>query len=238
MNDKIINNDQLSDALNGVADRHIRKNELDLLVGGESGGKNRSAKKLRVALTAACAAAVFGIGMTAGAAVTNGFTSGFTKVSGYDERYDQPTVKFSAASTQGAPEVIEQTYALGALPDGVNYRIVPHMSEDGTHYSVNYVQKREDAVNEPFYTMNMIQLIQETKAEFNDTFRTPKYVDVKEITVGGCPGYAVAEEEYRGRLNIIIWDNGEYIFRLWCILPEADAVKLAESLVPTGEVLV
>lgn len=231
-------NEESAAYLTGDTPRFSKKFEREMEQMLPRAEKTRSTKNrrgIRAALIASAAAAMLGLGLTAGAAATDGFTSGFTKVSGYDEWNKQPTVKFSAANDPGAPEVIEQTFALGTLPEGVNYKAVPYMDGSKTYYSIGYVQDREDAVNEPFYTMNMIQLIQETKAEFSERFHTPEYVDVKEVTVGGCPGYLVAQERYCGRLNVLIWDSGEYIFRLCCILPEEDVLKLAESLVPCGE---
>lgn len=203
-----------------------------------TGGAVRKHGGMRVLMTAAaCAAAVCGIGLTVGAAVTDGFTKGgaFSKVSAYD-KYGQPTVKFSAAALVGAPETIEQTYAPSKLKDGINYKSSAYMNKDRDRYSVNYMQEMEDAVNEPFLTINAIQLVQEPKARFRKTFSVPKYVDVKEITVGGCQGFMVSQERYYGTLNVVIWDNGDYIFRLWCILPEADAIALAESVVPCDEI--
>lgn len=237
MNDNLISN-----VLNGVSDRHIRENEIELLTGG---GKSKFALKLRIAMTAACAAAVFGIGLTAGAAATNGFTSGFTNsfnsIGGYDTWREQPTVEFSAASLEGAPEIIEQTYAPALLKKGVNYRKSVYMYKERNGYSIGYMQEIEDAVDEPFFTMNTMQLVQTTKARFREEFNTPKYVNVKEITVNGCPGFVISQERYSGTLNTIVWDNGEYIFRLLCTASEEEALRIAESVAPcdeqTGEVL-
>lgn len=239
-------NNRLFNALGGLDDSHFRAEELESLASvGSSGSKRRISRSIRIAMSAAAAAAVLGISITAGAAATNGFTSGFTSsfnsVGGYDTWRDQPTVNFSAASFEGAPETIEQTYAPALLKDGVNYRKSVYMHEGRTRYSLGYMPEIEDRLNKPFWSSDVMQLVQETKAEFRDWFYTPKYVDVKEITVNGYAGFVISCERYSGTLNVIVWDNGDYIFRLWCVMPEEEAIKIAESVAPcdeaTGEVL-
>lgn len=228
------------EALSNIETKHLL---------GSEPAANGKAKISRIAakimMTSAAVMTALGISLTAGAAVTDGFTSGFTSSfkseAGYDEYYKKPTVEFSAASYEGAPETIGQTYAPSVLKGGVHYRHTVFMNPRRNSYYVNFMPETEDRLNKPFWSADIMQLIQHTKENFRDTFNIPAYVDVKEITINGCPGFIVSNECYCGIRNFVVWDNGDYIFSLKCVCPEEEAMKIAESVMPcdeaTGEVL-
>ena len=227
MNDNLNSDNIISDALNGISGRHIRKSELSLLEDVDNGGgKRKSAKWFRIALTAACAAAVCGIGLTAGAAATQGFT----KTKGYDNLFKRPTISFSAASSGGCPETIEQFYTLTELPQGINYHRSETLNESKTELRVQYIQELEDMYDDAFLFLKTVEFFQMTKEEFSVTFETPEFVEVSETTVNGCPAFMLNRERYYGSTNYIFWDNGDYILGVYANLPPEETMRLAQSV--------
>lgn len=223
-----LNNDNIiSNALNDVSDRHIRKSELDLITRWNGRVKRKPSKFIRFALTAACVAAVCGIGLTAGAAATNGFT----KTKGYDNLLKRPTISFSAASSDGCPDTIEQFYTLTELPSGTNYPPGDvYLNDEKTELIVTYIQEPEDMYNDPFLFLKTVKFFQSTKAEFSAKFETPEFVEVSETTVNGCPAFVLNRERYYGSTNYIFWDNGDYILGVYANLPLEETMRLAQSV--------
>ncbi len=199
--------------------------EMERMISGKRSVRKRG--WIRALMIAACAAALFGLSLTAGAAVTKGFTVS----NGFNGFWNRPTTAFSATGIENAPKTLEKYYTLGDLPDGVNYVRHPYLNDANTTYQVNFYPRREEIVNDPFSNTHLVTLTQQTKEAYRDTFLTPKFVEVKEITVGGEPGYLITQERVFGTLNIVIFDEGDYILRLWCVMPEDEAIALAESVV-------
>lgn len=226
MNDNLNSDNIISDALNGISNRHIRKSDTDLIIGWNGRVKRKPSKFIRFALTAACVAAVCGIGLTAGAAVTDGFT----KTKGYDNLLKRPTIRFSAASSDGCPETIERFYTLTELPQGINYNRSETLNESKTELIVDYIQELENMYDDAFLYLKTIVFYQRTKAEFSAKFETPEFVEVSETTVNGCPAFVLNRERYYGSTNYIFWDNGDYILGVYANLPLEETMRLAQSV--------
>lgn len=226
-------NNRIFNALSGLDDSHFRADELDNFVNiGETVTvKHKPLMKLRIMMIAAAVSAALGISITAGAAVTDGFTkeSVFTRVNGYNTTWKRPTVKFSSANSEGCPTVVGETYTPGYLPEGINYEYEGKLLENGGFFA-NYTKSAEDSADDPFMDMNFIWLYQHTKAEFGKTYETPEYVELKETSVNGCEAYHMIWDTYIGYVNNIIWDNGDYILELQCNVPVEEAMRIAESV--------
>lgn len=250
-----VNNDlksALKNVLNGESAAYLNcgepqfsehfEQEMERLVNGTKTPAftihKRRGIKVKALLIAAAMMAALGISLTAGAAVTRGFT----KTGGFDKDFRQPTVSFSAANTEGGPETIEQFYEPSVLPQGINYQRTQKLNADKTSFSIEYMQELEDMYNDAFLFLKSIHFTQMTKAEFSATFEAPKYVDIRETTVNGCPAYLVVKEKYYGNVNYIFWDNGDYVFLLRCNFPVDETMRIAESVVASenafdGEVM-
>lgn len=207
--------------------------EMKKLVSAGNAKKPRLASRIAVKalLASAAAAALLGIGLTAGAAATRGFT---TK-SGIEKFWNKPTVTFTAAGAENAPKTLGKYYTLKGLPEGIDYTREPIINDDNTRYTVSYIPSREDYLDNVFLDPNEIRFVQYTKDEFETTFETPKYVEVKQTKIGGAPGYLITSERAFGTQCYVIWDEGDYILYLSCIMPADEAVALAENVVLCGD---
>lgn len=231
-----MNNNVISGALNSVSDRHIRENDIELLTGdGSISGKRRlSIRGMRVMLAAAACAAVLGISLTAGAAATQGFT----RTKGYSKDWQQPTVTFAAVDDSNAPTVLKEYYKPQYLPEDMQYYCSGGVNEKNTRYSAVFVTGVENMYDTMLVPMSVVGFYQYTKAEFRATFLTPKYVEVTEITVNGCPGYMLNVAHYYGDVRNVIWDNGDYIMWLSCGGTFEDVMRIAESVAVDENALV
>lgn len=222
-----MNNNQISGALNSVSDRHIRKNDIELLLNGSKRGASKTRK---IAFMAICAAALLGLSITAGAAAVNAFT----QKKGYNKTYKQPTITFLSANYEGCPETLEQIYAPTVLPEGVD-QSDGILNEEKTLYSTVYHKQLDNMLDDPFLMHGTVSFTQYTKKEFSAGFIVPSYVKITETAVNGCPAYLVVEEHYYGTENSLIWDNGDYIMWLGCTLPFDELMRIAQSVKPNNE---
>lgn len=219
-----MNNNVIFGALNSVSDRQIRKTDIELLL---NGSKRSASKTRKIAFMAICAAALLGLSITAGAAAVNAFT----QKKGYNKTYKQPTITFLSANTDSCPEIIEKIYAPTVLPDGVGIdKNLENINEEKTMYSAVYQKPVDGMLDDPFLMYGTVSFTQYTKKEFSSMFLVPKYVKISETSVNGCPAYLVVEEHYYGTENALIWDNGDYIIRLGCSLPNDELMCIAESV--------
>lgn len=192
---------------------------------------------LKVLMIAAAAAALLGIGLTAGAAATQGFT----KTNGYNKDFQQPTVTFAAIDDNTAPTVLEEYYKPQYWYGDSEYKYWVSLNEENTYFysrfsSTNVADKMvEELMNNRFRVMAFSQY---TKAEFKATFAVPKYVEVTEITVNGHPGYMLNIAHYYGDQRTVIWDNGDYIMRIDCDTTAEEALRAAESVIVDKDALV
>lgn len=232
-----MNNNSIFDALNNVDDRHIRAEELAALDSGysaDSGSrKPRFSKKIFAAMVAAAAAASLCVGASAGAAMAKGFI----KEKGYSKDRNQPTISFSAANAENCPETIGQLYLPSAFPEGVDYSYHSYLNEEKTEFGASYYHVNTDMVEGSLSYLRWIRFRQTTKADFTLTFNVPGYVEQSETTVNGCPAYLFVEEYYCGSEVTIIWDSGDYIMKINCLLPVNEAMRLAESVAARDNVL-
>ena len=95
---------------------------------------------------------------------------------------------------------------------------------------MTYIQDIEDMYNDAFLFLNTVKFYQCTKAEFSAVFETPKFVEVSETTVNGCPAFVLNRERYYGSTNYIFWDNGDYILGVHANLPLEETMRLAQSV--------
>lgn len=192
---------------------------------------------LKVLMIAAAAAALLGIGLTAGATATQGFT----QTRSYSKDLEQPIVTFAAIDDNTAPTVLEEYYKPQYWYGGEEYSYWVNLNEDNTFLgsrfsSTNVADKMvEELMNNRFRVMTFTQY---TKAEFKATFSVPKYVEVTEITVNGHPGYMLNIAHYYGDQRTVIWDNGDYIMRIDCDTTAEEAMRVAESVAVDANALV
>lgn len=219
-----MNDNLISGALNEVSDRHIRGGDIELLTGG--GKRKPSTRIVSVLFASAAAAALLGLSLTAGAAVTRGFTM----KEGYDKFWKRPTVSFSAPGADDSPKTLERLYTPTAFPEGKNYDHSAAVNDSNTVFGASYDSAREEIFDQPFWYDRDIRFWQRTKEAFAETFETPKYVEMSETKVNGCPAYLIAKEHYYGSDVTIIWDNGDYIMELWGIMPADELMRIAESV--------
>lgn len=216
-----MNNDQILEAFNNISDRQIRKNDIELLMNESKRGVSK-AKKL--AFAAICAAALLGLSITAGAAAMRGLT----RTKGYNKGH-QPTIKFSVISDEGCPAKIEHYYLPSKLPEGKNYEFTCGINSENTRL-VAWYEDWSSAVDDPFFYPSRICFTQYTKEKFALTYVVAEYAKVSETNVNGCPAYLIAWEHFSGTDNSLIWDNGDYIMVLDCVLPEEELMRIAESV--------
>ncbi len=188
-------------------------------------------------MIAAACAALLGLGLTAGAAATQGFTL----TNGYNKDLQQPTVTFAAIDDSSAPTVIEEYYKPQYWYGDEEYSYWVSLNEDNTYFysrfsSTNVADKMvEELMNNRFRVMAFTQY---TKAEFKAIFCVPKYVEVTEITVNGHQGYMLNVAHYYGDDRTVIWDNGDYIMRIDCDTTAEEALRAAESVAVDKDALV
>lgn len=179
----------------------------------------------KIVMISAAAAALFGISLTAGAAVTRGFTV----TEGFDKFWKKPTIKFLAPDADISPKTLEKLYTPTVFPEGKNYSYTSSVNKENNIFGGSYLSTRGEVFEQPFWYDRDIMFSQYTKEAFNSAFETPEYVEVSETKVKGCPAYLITEEHYFGYDNTVIWDNGDYIFRLWGNLSVDELIRIAES---------
>ena len=187
-------------------------------------------------MIAAACAALLGLGLTAGAAATQGFTL----TNGYNKDFQQPTVTFAAIDDSSAPTVIGEYYKPQYLGD-TEFIYTAYPDQDKTRLYSKFVST--DTASEMIeqlmnYSFKVIAFTQYTKADFKATFSAPKYVEVSEITVNGHPGYMLNTAHYYGDDRWVIWDNGDYIMMVSCTAPADMAMRIAESVIADENALV
>lgn len=192
---------------------------------------------LKVLMIAAAAAALLGIGLTAGAAATQGFT----QTRSYSKDLEQPIVTFAAIDDNTAPTVLEEYYKPQYLPNNAEFYYAAYPNDNNTFFSSRFtsVNTKHDMLGalmqNRFRSMNFYQY---TKVEFKAKFRVPKFVEVTEITVNGHPGYMLNVAHYYGDDRTVIWDNGDYIMRIDCDTTAEEAIRVAESVTVDKDALV
>lgn len=218
------NDNRIFNALSGLDDSHFRIDEAESFISiNPTTEKRKFTKPIKIALSMAAAAAVLGISITAGAAAT----SGFTKKSGYDRDLKQPLVIFSAANSEGAPSVIEKCYMPTVLPDFGEYVCSPALTDNGTYFSVMYIDQTPE---NPLINLDILVARQWTKKTFSQEYLDMENVEVHESKVNSCPAYVITEEHYFGYFTSVVWDNGDYIFEVQGYFPEDKAIRIAESV--------
>lgn len=186
----------------------------------------------KAVMIAAAAAAVLGIGLTAGAAATRGFT----ETRSYSNLWKQQVMSLTAASDENSPQLIEQCYAPSVMPEGVNYNRSASMSASGKQFGVLYVKDIDDMLdNDAFLFQKTMRFTQYTKDDFSASFEVPDYVQVSKTTVNGCPAYLIRSEHYYGDNNILIWDNGDYIMSVSGYLTIEETRRVAESVIEADD---
>lgn len=183
-------------------------------------------------ITAAAAAAVLGIGLTAGAAATQGFT----ETRSYSKLWRQQVMSLTAANTDNSPQLIEQRYAPSVILEGVNYNRSASMSASGKQFSVLYIKDIDDMLsNDAFLFQKTIRFTQYTKDDFSASFEVPDYVQVSKTTVNDCPAYLIRSEHYYGDRNVLIWDSGDYIMSVSGDLTIEETRRVAESVIEADD---
>ena len=183
----------------------------------------------KIVMISAAAAALFGISLTAGAAVTRGFTV----TENVSKFWKTPVVKFSPAKSDDSPKTIEKYYTPTVFPEGKNYDYSASVSQKNDRFSVSYRSTREEIFDQPFWYDRDIYFYQYTKESFEDfggTFEKQKYVDISETKVNDCPAYLITKEHYYGSENIVIWDHDDYIMELWGNVSVNELIGIAESV--------
>lgn len=188
-------------------------------------------------MIAAACAALLGLGLTAGAAATQGFTL----TNGYNKDFQQPTLTFAAIDDSSAPTVIEEYYKPQYWPGDTEFNYTANLNQNKTCLYSRFVstdiasEMIEELLHNRFTVMSFTQY---TKANFKATFSVPKYVEVSEITVNGHHGYMLTTARYYGDERQIIWDNGDYIMMVRCTAPADKAMRIAESVAADENALV
>lgn len=180
----------------------------------------------KATMIAAAAAALFGISLTAGAAVTRGFTV----TEGFNKFWKLPIIKFTAPTDDNSPKTLEKLYTPTVFPEGKNYAYTSSINDKNNVFGATYATTRAEIFEQPFWLDRDIWFTQYTKEAFATTFETPGYVDVSETKVNGCPAYLITEEHYFGYDNTVIWDSDEYIFKLQGNLSVDELIRVAESV--------
>lgn len=180
----------------------------------------------KIVMIAAATAALLGISLTAGAAVTRGFTV----KEGFDKFWKLPTIKFTAPADDNSPKTLEKLYTPTVFPEGKNYAYTSSVNNENTVFGATYATTRDELFELPFWRDRDIWFKQYTREAFAATFETPGYVDISETKVNGCPAYLITEEHYFGYDNTVIWDSGEYIFKLQGNLSVDELIRVAESV--------
>ncbi|MDE7230451.1 MAG: DUF4367 domain-containing protein [Oscillospiraceae bacterium] len=187
-------------------------------------------------MIAAACAALLGLGLTAGAAATQGFT----KTNGYNKDLQVPTVTFAAIDDSSAPTVIEEYYK-PQYPGDAEFIYTANLNQNKTCLYSRFVstdiasEMIEELLHNRFTVMSFTQY---TKADFKATFSVPKYVEVSEITVNGHPGYMLNRPRYYGDERWVIWDNGDYIMMVLCTAPAEEAMRIVESVIADENALI
>lgn len=235
-------NDNLKQALEHIYDEESAKyqigeyvefskefeHKMDRLIGGSKKAKPLSKRGIKALIIAAACAAALGIGITASAAATRGFTS---KRSFNKDEWFEPMIKLTPVNTIGASTELDKLYLPTVLPEGYDYEIFTNITSDKDEFFATYTPKNREMFKNGFFARSSFFFYQYLKEEDLTLNVAPAYAELKEITVNGCPGNIAIETHYYGDEIVLVWDHGDYVMLIKSNYLSVDEVmRVAESV--------
>ncbi len=118
---------------------------------------------------------------------------------------------------ENCPATIEHIYYLSALPSGYEYWDGGVTQASNTNIYIN----RKNG-----YTLTFQQSV---KSEFTGNYNNEGY-ELQEIKINGHNGIYIDYSTDNQSRTCLIWDNGDYILELMCVMNKEDAINLAKSV--------
>lgn len=150
-------------------------------------------------------------------AVITGFTAAYFITQGFRGEVHSDNTELFPIDTENCPTVIEKKYYLSELPEGFEL-----LSSSTTPYSETIIYKNKQ-------TGQTITFEQWTKSEFDSTHFNTEKGELVEIEINGHGGVLLDVNTDTRNANSVIWDEGEYILKLFGNLSKNDLLDLAKS---------
>ncbi len=128
----------------------------------------------------------------------------------------QDNTRLYAVNTGDCPSTIEREYSLSILPDGFEY--YDKVSDDFS-VSTYYINTS---------TGQEIVFDQTVKSEFASHINTEGYT-LEETLVNGCDAVYIEFKRESGINSLIIWNNEDYILKLYGNFAKSEILNLAKS---------
>ncbi len=161
---------------------------------------------LKKRVTIISIAIMMAVGVSAGAGAS--LAVGFKKV-------DETVIDFTlmVADTQNSPQSIEDVYYLSEIPEGyyldkLDYDLM---------FDVQYFYEREDSDDFIYFTQN--------RRQDYTSFDNEHILSIEDVMVGDKYGVFMTWE----RTTDLIWDNGDYVLKIFSRLSKEEAINLAKS---------
>ena len=119
--------------------------------------------------------------------------------------------------SENCPSTIEETYDISYIPTDFE-----RISENSDSFSRN-VEYLNSATNQ------MIVFSQYTKANFDSINLNTEKHKLEEIEINGFNGIFFEQSNMNSSCGIVMWDNGNYVFKIFANLTKDEIVNLANT---------
>ena len=150
-------------------------------------------------------------------AVVTGFTSAYFISQGFRGEVHSDNTELFPINTENCPTVIEEKYYLPELPEGFEF-----LSLKSTPYY-------EAVIYENNQTGQTIMFEQWTKTEFDPVHFNTEKSKLVEIEINGHSGVILDVSIETNNAISVIWDNGNYILKLFGNCDKNELLDLAKS---------
>lgn len=151
-------------------------------------------------------------------AVLAGCTVAYFVSQNFRGRITNESTNILPINTENCPTTIEEIYNISDIPLGFE-----KVSDNSNPYQ-RTVEYQDDS------TKRMICFSQYTKLEFDTINLNTEKNDIIEIEVNGYKGIYLGQESKNDSYGGVLWDNGEYVFKIFANLPKNQIIDLANSV--------
>ncbi len=125
--------------------------------------------------------------------------------------------KIFPINTENCPTVIEEKYYLSELPEGFAiFKTTSSPFHETTIYKNNS-------------TGQTISFYQDVKPGYNPVHLNTEKYSLEEVEINGYNGLSIDFSDEKLTHSLVLWDNGDYILKLWAELPKNELINLAKS---------
>ena len=146
-----------------------------------------------------------------------GVTAGASAIYGFRQDKHREYTILRTVNAENCPKTIETVFYLTEIPEGYEF-----YKEDSTDWNI-YMVYMDSGTNLHF---SYEQAVKDGYKHYFDT----EQQDFEELDIDGYPALYLdfSDSTYVG--GLIVWDNGEYIFKIFGNFTEYELIKLAKSV--------